>query len=136
MKKPTTPPVQSGNLTGTIPKFGHASTSPKDRPFDLLAYAMVRTTPQFTRWVFGMGPRPSLHSPENIGRLLDFHAEQLTAATSDLAEAKKAVQAGNLKAAKLLVKKSFAGLAASAALGDDLLALLAELQSERKGKAQ
>jgi hypothetical protein len=110
-------------------------TQPKKFKLDLLAYAMVRTTPDFTKWMLGVGPCPSLHSPENIGRLLDFHAEQLTAATSDLAEAKKAVQAGQLREAKRLVKKSFATLATSAARGDDLVALLVELQREVKGKA-
>lgn len=108
----------------------------KNSKFDLLAFAMVRTSPEFTRWMMGMGPRPHLHSPENISRTLDFHVGLMAEATAGLTAAKDAVQAKQLSKAKRLVEKSFTSLEVSISRSNDLLVLLAELQRELKGQAQ
>jgi hypothetical protein len=77
---------------------------------DLLALAVTRSTPEWGAWQFGREPAPSLHSPQNISRLLGFHADRLAISMAGLVQAKEAVFARRWDEADRLIESALSEL--------------------------
>jgi hypothetical protein len=78
----------------------------KNKKFDLFAFAILRSSPEFARWMCGLGKLPSLHSPQNIIRIIDFHVEELNVASAALLKAKMAVHNRQWRDARKFLKGS------------------------------
>ena len=106
------------------------SPDPTRPQADILAFACLMTSPEYGRWRLKRGKMPSLHSPQNIVRVLDTFTFHLGEITAEMNEAKEAVKRHDWRRAKELIEKSLAALNSFGPDGTNVLELI------KKGASQ
>ena len=93
----------------------------KAKPINLLALAALITSPEYARWAVGVGPLPSLDSPQNLSRFLEFNADLLILAASTLVQAKASLRGMNWNEAKKRLADAFKDVGGVYSQRDELL---------------